>query len=240
MFDQAMEIRPAQERRCDVRLENDAAALETVNSDRMQVKVRRFGARVSGIEIVFPSVRTAFLHVKRKEVEIHVVRVLALILPNAGSQFPYPLGAPEVRIHFPDLDLTERVPWLSGLFWFDPGPMAATIQNLPPLLQPLLGRLPKESFQFGIPCLWRNGEWNQDCDFFFVARQIHRMLTDPGAYSPTDAMNSEANFYWAEHKDALPLEPQIPELYCHGEDHLGEGSRRSEGIGGGFFLREVK
>ena len=65
------------------------------------------------------------------------------------------------------------------------------------------------------------------------------MLTDPGAYSPMDAMNPEANFYWVEHKDALPLEPQIPELYGRNEDRSGDGSWRGASMDG-FFLREVK
>jgi len=65
------------------------------------------------------------------------------------------------------------------------------------------------------------------------------MLTDPGAYSPTDAMNPEAGFYWAEHKDALPLEPEIPELYGQGETHFQEFSERSEDKVQEFFLREV-
>jgi hypothetical protein len=234
MLEPARGIRPAQERRCDVRLENDAARLEAIQSDRVRATVHRFGRRVAMLFITFPKVRTAFLDLGKREVEVQRVDVLAELRPNAGNLPPYPLGPPEVRIHFPGQSMERRVPHLSGLFWFDERLNAERMQSLPPFLRPLLEILPGKGLQFGIPCLWRKGGWNQDCDFLFVARQVHRMLVDPGAYSPTDCMNPEGALYWAAHKSELPLEPPIPEI---GE--CPEGRSASRGPGVRFSLREV-
>jgi hypothetical protein len=77
----------------------------------------------------------------------------------------------------------------------------------------------------GLPCLWREGEWNRNCDLIFVARQIHRLLTDPRDYSPNDSMNPEAAIYWAAHKDQLPLEPAIAEIYSKSHRNCWSGKK---------------
>jgi hypothetical protein len=175
----------------------------------MQAAAKRFGKRVIEVMLVFPKVRTALMDRSSVNVAVREARVKALIQPNSGSGFPYPLGSPAVRIEFPGLEPGGDVPWLGGLAWIDGsggnGAGGAMSWPLPPL--------PGGQGPFGIPCLWRQGGWSPGCDLIFVARQVHRLLTDPGDYSPKDAMNPEAALYWAAHRDALPFEPSIPELY---------------------------
>ncbi|RJR29415.1 MAG: hypothetical protein C4576_35420 [Desulfobacteraceae bacterium] len=190
-------ILPALLKRCEVRLENDARALEQASSERMKVAVGRFGGRVIGLELLFPALRTAFMNHATRTVETRQAEVVARIRPNAGNGFPYPLGSPEVRVEFPKRSDRQLVPWLSGLAWLDVfGGNEVFFGDSP----------------FGIPCLWRNGEWSPERDLLFVAGQVHRLLTDPGNYSPADSMNPEAALYWVSHKDELPLEQPIPEL----------------------------
>jgi hypothetical protein len=202
--------------RCKVRLQNDAAALEKVGlvSDRLQITVHRFGNRVLEIELCFPQIRTAFLHTATDEVVVREARVLAGILPNAGNTFPYPLGAPEVGIRFLGLDDSAYVPWLGGLLWLSEHTVSNRIHQAlqPRIAEMIRSMLVSRKLRVGIPCLWRDGEWDMDCDLIFVAGQIHQLLTDPRDYSPTDAMNEQAALYWARHRERLPLEPPIREL----------------------------
>jgi hypothetical protein len=164
-------------------------------------------------------------------VVVREVRVRAFVRPNSSNLFPYPLGNPEVRIEFPSLSPGAGVPWLGGLAWIDSaeadGPLEALVWSLPP---PAAGKEP-----FGIPCLWRQGGWTPECDLVFVAGQIHRMLTDPGDYSPSDAMNPEAALYWATHRDELPFEPPMRE-FCE----PGAGSGRRPATSRGFALVAVE
>ena len=226
--------------RCDVRLENDSAALEAVarKSDRLQVTVNRFGKRVFEIELCFPQVRTAFLDTRTQEVVVKESKVLAKIRPNAGNAFPYPMGAPnEVRIQFPGLTDSCHIPWLGGLAWLSEHMLPDSIhQSAPPMFREMLQMmLASGDLPIGIPCLWRSGEWDLlNCDLIFVAQQIHRMLSDPRDYSPNDAMNREAALYWATHRDQLPLEPPIPELQ---RSHPDEQKTRSKV---GFALKEIE
>jgi hypothetical protein len=185
------------------------------------------------IELVFPEVRTAFLHKTTREVELHQLRVLTRIRPNAGNSFPYPLGAPEVRVYFPGLRHDLYLPWLSGLLWLEDLQQEA----IPDAVRAMLAALaPEADLRLGLPCLWREGEWNPACDLIFVARQLHRLLTDPGDYAPSDSMNPDAAIYWAGHKDRLPLEYPIPEIY--GEIRKGAGGLQSR-TGNRFTLMEV-
>ena len=220
-------IRTAQQRQCDIRLQNDTDALEATSSERMQVTVGRFGNRIRQIHLLFPGVQTAFFHCDNKEVTICSALVEAKIDPNSGNTFPYPLGAPMVRILYPNLK-PDLIPWLSGLYWIDRNhpPPADYESNLPSIRTLVASAL--ERFgerRVGLPCLWREGEWNRNCDLIFVARQIHRLLTDPRDYSPNDSMNPEAAVYWATHRDQLPLEPPIIEIYGKRHEICGKRHR---------------
>jgi hypothetical protein len=175
----------------------------------MQVETSRFGNRVIEVALHFARVRTALKERGTGTVAVRETRVKAVIRPNAGNSFPYPLGSPEVRIEFPGLDPALFVPWLGGLAWID----GAAAGGLLTALGLHLPSVPAGMGAFGIPCLWRAGGWNPACDLVFVACQIHRLLTDPGDYAPNDAMNPEAALYWATHRDGLPFEPPISELY---------------------------
>jgi hypothetical protein len=229
----AERLLPTQEQRCRVRLENDCRALEAAVSRRLRVVVTRFGERVVEIDLLYPQATCPFLDKASGEVEVRRADVLAHIRPNAGNGFPYPLGAPEVRVYFPEVRTDQHVPWSGGLLWFDE---LVLRQETPPALRGLVeGLLAHPQPRLGIPCLWRT--WRPDYDLLFVANQTHRLLTDPGEYSPTDCMNREAALYWAAHKDRLPLEPPIAELPAPG----GEAVRASrEGGKGRFTLREVE
>jgi len=180
----------------------------------------------------FPQVRTAFLDPRKGEVEIHRADFAAEIRPNAGNLPAYPKGPPEVNIFLPGEGFPRLVPHLPGLYWFDQRLIAQKIQRAPSPMQPVIN-MQEVGLNFGRPCLWRN--WNMDCDFIFIARQVHRMLTDPGAYSPGDCMNPEAALYWAAHKNELPLEPPIPEIGGYHEGHAGSRAQRGQ-----FSLMEVR
>lgn len=204
-----------QAHQCDIRLQNDTAELQSAASERMAVDTKRFGERITEIRVTFPKVHTAFYHLAKQVVEVRKGAAIALIYPNSGNSFPYPLGAPVVQILFPQLE-DGLIPWLSGLWW--PGnrkSFGPNTANLPDgfreVMEAIINRFRKDSV--GFSCLWRKGEWNRECDLIFVVRQVHRLLTDPGDYSPSDAMNAEAAVYWARHKDRLPLEPPIAEIY---------------------------
>ena len=203
-------VQPAMQERCAVRLANDATALEARSCGRMRVAVKRFGPRVLYAGLRFPAVKTAFRDRASGEVVVRGAAVSASIRPNSGNVAPYPFGPPEVRIDFPGLALDCLTPWLPGLLWLDDTLMAEA-DPITIGLGLMHGFAPGRPF--GIPCLWRQGGWTPDCDLVFVARQVHRMLADPGDYSPTDAMNAEAALHWAAHKKDLPFEPPIPELY---------------------------
>lgn len=204
----------SQQRQCDIRLENDTSALEAAASERMQVRVARFGGRPLDIRLRFPLVRTAFFDRPSGEVKIARCGVEAEISPNAAGSFPYPLGSPTVRIFYPDLR-QGRVPWLGGLLWFQGDCLHG---SRPHRLPDGMRRLAERAFGFsghdgmGMPCLWREGGWSRRCDLIFCARQIHRLLTDPRDYSPGDSLNPEAAVYWATRRDLLPLEPPLPQL----------------------------
>lgn len=206
-----MTLQTDQERRCAIRLQNDAAALEAASSDRMQVAVNRFGARVKDIVIAFPQVTTALYQTDSKAVSVCQTRVRAKISPNAGNTFPYPLGPPMVQVFFPSLP-DDRVPWLSGLLWIGP---SGHSENAPDTIPSGFNELVAAAALriggggLGIPCLWRQGEWHWDRDLLFIAGQLHSLLTDPGVYSPQDAMNPAAAFYWAANKGQLPFEQPI-------------------------------
>lgn len=203
-------VQGAMQERCAVRLANDASSLEAKTCGRMQVSIRRFGPRVIGAGLRFPSVKTAFRDRASGEVVVREAAVFADIRPNSGNVAPYPFGPPQVSIDFPGLASGGAAPWLPGLLWLDDTLMA----DADPItigLGLLQGFAPGRPV--GIPCLWRQGGWTPDCDLVFVARQVHRMLADPGDYSPTDAMNAEAALHWATHKQELPFETPIPELY---------------------------
>ena len=206
------QIQPVLRQRCEVRTVNDTAALEALSGERLQVETRRFGNRVIEVALLFPKVKTALLERSSGTVAVRETRVRAVIRPNAGNAFPYPLGSPEVRIEFPGLDPAVFVPWLGGLAWID----GAAAGGLLGALGLHLPSVPAGNIAFGIPCLWREGGWSPACDLIFVARQIHRLLTDPGDYAPNDAMNPGAALYWATHRDRLPFEPPISELYGQG------------------------
>jgi hypothetical protein len=125
------------------------------------------------------------------------------------------------------------MPWLGGLLWVDGRKGLDRNQDrLSEFFKELLEASikPAGTDGLGFPCLWREGEWNRKRDLLFVVQQIHRLLTDPGDYSPSDSLNPEAALYWATHKDQLPLEPPIPEI-C-GEDHrnyaFGEKFRNTQ------------
>jgi len=208
-IDSEKPIQPALRQRCEVRIASDTAALEALSSKLMQVASRRFGNSVVEVMLFFPSVRTALKECSSGRVVVRETPVKCVIRPNAGNSFPYPLGSPEVRIEFPGLDPEVFVPWLGGLAWID-GTLAGGFLGALGLSLPAL---PAGKGAFGIPCLWREGGWTPACDLVFVARQVHRLLTDPGDYSPKDAMNPEAALYWATHRDRLPFEPPISELY---------------------------
>jgi hypothetical protein len=228
-----------QQRQCDQRLENDTAALEAAASDRMQVRVQRFGRRVREICLLFPDIRTAFFHRLSGSVEIHTSLAEARIHPNSGNFFPYPLGAPAVLIYFPNLN-PKLVPWSGGLCWLDQQKATETDRTgNPDLVQTLfaVARARSGRQSVGLPCLWREGEWTLNCDLRFVARQVHRLLTDPRDYSPVDSMNSEAALYWAAHKDQLPLEPPITEIYGKGENRVNQEKERQYQ---GFNLIELE
>lgn len=203
-------VQPAMQERCAVRLANDASALEARSCGRMQLAVKRFGLRVLNVGLRFPAVKTAFRDCASGEVVVREAAVSADIRPNSGNVAPYPFGPPEVRIDFPGLGSGCLTPWLPGLLWLDDTLMAEA-DPITAGLGLLQGFAPGRPL--GIPCLWRQGGWTPDCDLVFVARQVHRMLADPGDYSPTDAMNAEAALHWAAHKQELPFEPPIPELY---------------------------
>ena len=212
-------VRPAMQARCAVRLINDAASLEAMSCGRMQVAVKRFGLHVVSITLRFPAVKTAFLDRSTGDVLVREAAVSAHIRPNSGNLFSYPFGPPEVRIDFPGLASDRRTPYLPGLLWMDDTAMAEAdpvMAGLGMLHGFAAGR------PVGIPCLWRQGGWNPDCDLVFVARQVHRMLADPGDYSPTDAMNAQAALHWAAHKSELPFEPPIAELYGDRRKDAGE------------------
>ena len=229
----------SQHRQCDIRLENDVKDLEAAASNRFKVHVKRFGTRPQHIQLSFPEVRTAFLNRPAGgEVEVLPCLVTAEIYPNAGNQFPYPLGSPVVKIFYPGLKW-DLVPWLGGLLWLkDKPPEKEPPSSLPAGLQELVDSALSRSYPegIGLPCLWREGEWNRNCDLLFTARQIHRLLTDPRDYSPEDSLNPEAALYWASHRDQLPLEPPIPELVRN----AGSGfSSRRAGDTENFSLTEV-
>lgn len=211
-------VLPVMQERCAVRLANDADALEARSCGRMRVAVKRFGPRVLYAGLRFPAVKTAFRDRASGEVVVRAAAVSADVRPNSGNVAPYPFGPPEVRIDFPGLALDRLMPWLPGLLWLDDTLMAEA-DPITIGLGLMHGFAPGRPF--GIPCLWRQGGWTPDCDLVFVARQVHRMLADPGDYSPTDAMNPEAALHWAAHKKDLPIEPPIPELY--GE--VGKGAQ---------------
>ena len=220
---------PTQEARCRVRLENDCRALEARVSKRMRVVVSRFGDRVVEIDLLFPQAAVPLLNKSSGDVEVRRADVLANIRPNAGHAFPYPFGAPEVRIFVPDVRTDLFIPWSGGLFWFDelilrqetPAALRGMVEAFSSAPQP----------RMGIPCLWRT--WHPDYDLVVVANQVHRLITDPGQYAPTDCLNREAALYWASHKNRLPLEPPIPELAApSGPEREGSG-------GAGFTLVEV-
>jgi hypothetical protein len=204
-----------QARQCDIRLQNDTADLEAAASERMAVDTKRFGDRITEIRVTFPQVHTAFYHRTKQVVKIRKASAIAFIYPNSGNSFPYPLGAPVVQILFPQLE-RGLIPWLSGLWWpgsrkiFDPNTDNLS-DGFREIMEATINRFRKDGV--GFPCLWREGEWNRECDLIFVVRQVHRLLTDPRDYSPSDSMNAEAALYWALHKDQLPLEPPIPEIY---------------------------
>lgn len=205
-------VQPAMQERCAVRLANDASVLEARSCGRMQVAVKRFGPRVLNVGLRFQAVKTAFRDRESGDVVVREAAVSAEIRPNSGNVAPYPFGPPEVRIEFPGIALSSDclTPWLPGLLWLDDTLMAEA-DHITIGLGLLHGFAPGRPF--GIPCLWRQGGWTPDCDLVFLARQVHRMLADPGDYSPTDAMNAEAALHWAVHKKDLPFEPPIPELY---------------------------
>ena len=216
-----IEIKPltgGQMDRCHVRLQYDATAIEAAarKSDRLQVAVNRFGNRVFQVDLCFPKVNTAFLDTTTGKVLIHEAVVLANIR-NAGNAFAYPLGAPEVRIRFPGLTDSRQVPWSGGLLWVGELTLPDPVQCASPMRDMIRMMLADEDLPLGIPCLWRTGDWNPDCDLIFVAEQVHRMLTDPGDYSPMDAMNVEAALYWAMNRDLLPLKPRYPDCNARGE-----------------------
>ena len=203
--------------RCRLRLQNDARALEAAVSDRLQVVVRKFGNLVRRIDVTLPGVRTGFFHLARKQVTVHPSRVEAQICPNAGNAFAYPLGAPMVMVFFPELADDEQ-PWLSGLWWIagkrsaqqPDGQIQEMLADMADMMDAALQRFDGKGV--GIPCLWRQGEWNWERDLLFVVDQLHRLLTDPGQYSPRDALNPKAAYHWAAHKDELPLEPPLAEI----------------------------
>jgi hypothetical protein len=207
-------LQAEQEQRCALRLQNDAEALAAAASERMEVLVNRFGERVRDLAITMPHVTTVFFHLRRKEVVVRQARMQARIFPNAGNTFPYPLGPPMVQVFFPALPADEE-PWLSGLWWIGKsGRTEPPPGQMPDSLNEMMAAAILKAGQngVGIPCLWRQGEWNWGRDLIFVAEQLHLLLTDPGAYSPRDAMNRQAADYWTGHKAELPLEPPIPEI----------------------------
>jgi len=217
----------AQQRQCDVRLQNDTAALEAAKSGRLHIDVKRFGERVEEIHLLFPRVSTAFFHQTNQNVEIRKAVVQVKIMPNAHNAPPYPLGAPLTSIYFPNL-ARNTVPWLSGLLWVDghtglDGNQDRLSEFFKGLIEASIKPVGMDGV--GFPCLWREGEWNRKRDLLFVAQQIHRLLTDPGDYSPSDSMNPEAALYWATHKDQLPLEPPIPEIFGEAHRHYGSGKK---------------
>jgi hypothetical protein len=238
MNGESQSLLPAQERQCERRLENDAGKLEALSSGRMRVHVKRFGKRVSEIQVLFPRVRTAFFRLATEEVEVREAEVLTRIRPNAGSAFPYPLGPPEVRMYYPNLAEGE-VPWLGGLVWLDGRTGLKELEDLlTGSIRDLVACLwASADGPVGIPCLWRDGEWNPDLDLVFVAGQIHRLLTDPRDYSRTDSMNPEAAEYWAGHKDRLPLEPPLAEM-SYGVAREGVAAPQDDACR--FTLVEVK
>jgi hypothetical protein len=232
-------LQTAQQRQCDIRLQNDTAALEAARSNRLNIDVKRFGERVKVIHILFPHVRTAFFNQTHQKVEIQKAVVQARILPNAHNAPPYPLGAPVTSIGFPNL-ARNTVPWLGGLLWEDGRKGLDRNQDrLSEFFKELLEASikPVGTDGFGFPCLWREGEWNRKRDLLFVVQQIHRLLTDPGDYSPSDSMNPQAALYWATHKDQLPLEPPIPEIYGKSEKPV---NREEERQYQGFNLIELE
>jgi len=225
------------EQRCDIRLENDATALKAVASPRMEVSIMRFGSRVTEIHLRFPSVMTSFKNLKTLQIEVASAEVIATLLPHVGSGHPYPLSAPKVRLIFPNL--TEgKIPFLSGLAWLD-----ESDPNVRNLLDDMPEGIPAGMFKFleafinGEPCLWRDGMWNRERDLVFIAGQIHRLLTNPGAWSRLDAKNLAAAHYWSVHKDQMPFESPIPEI--SGRQDVISVGRRHNCCASGLTLQEI-
>jgi hypothetical protein len=133
-----------------------------------------------------------------------------------------------IQVFFPLL-VDDHVPWLSGLLWIGPaGDTGNDPARIPSGFRELVAAAAMQigGRGIGIPCLWRQGEWHWGRDLLFIAVQLHRLLTDPGVYSPRDAMNPAAALYWAANKAQLPLEP--PLFGLEGTDRADHKSARTQ------------
>jgi hypothetical protein len=198
------------EERLRVRLDHDLRDLanfaRAVGHERLQMGVQDFGGRIIQIGIRFPAVRTGLREVGANGVVARVVEVIADVAPGAWD-VPYPLGAPMVRLRFPNLP-PDLEPFLSNLHFIAPASSDARPRHG---LDPLMAML-HDSFHsptgFGVPCLWRR--WHPQRDLVWLACQIHSLLVvEPSTMaSPNDCMDPAAAKYWlSQTEHTLPLEP---------------------------------
>jgi len=207
------------EERSRVRITNDLTELDAfvqASGGRVRVDYDRFGTRFVTIRVFYPQVPVPFID-QAGSISVERVPVRAVI-DLSGKEFPYPFGAPQVRLTFPTT--THLAPYIGGLYWADGSDIDRNILSL--MIQ-LEGALTGALEGVGVPCLYRHWQWDYTLRWLVI--QIHRLLTlDRSTQaSPNDALNSSAARYWANQTQfALPLEsgldasipprPSVPRL----------------------------